>query len=54
VRRGLRAAPIDLQSGRGFLGSALISVLIVIVVIAGLTFIGTAVSGHVSSIGTPV
>ncbi len=42
------------QDGQGLVEYALIFVLIVIVAIASLLFLGTSVSGYLSSIGTSI
>ncbi len=49
-RRGFRAS----QAGQGLVEYALIFVLIVIVSIVSLAFLGSSISGYLSSIGTSI
>jgi Flp pilus assembly pilin Flp len=52
--RRRRTGGRDAQAGQGLVEYALIFVLVVIVAVVSLAFFGTAVSDHLSSIGTSV
>ncbi len=53
-RQGRRVTREHSQVGQGLVEYALILVLIVIVAIVSLAFLGTSVSGYLSTIGTSV
>jgi Flp pilus assembly pilin Flp len=53
-RRRRRTQPQDRQAGQGLVEYGLILSLIALIAIASLTFIGTALTGYLSMIGSSI